>query len=137
MDSNFVPVTTTLSVRISWKDIPTLSKHRKYIPLSNPNHLSNPKSFPCRNVQNQVLIKYFFLINILVQLTFSILFLVTFFLFLMVISFMLPWKNLSHRALALACGSYFTMQTREKMKRLLQRFKLYFTVDKKRPFSSY
>ena len=59
-----------LSVCISWKDIPTLSKHRKYIPLSYPNPFSNPKSFPCRNEQNQVFIKYFFLINILVQLTF-------------------------------------------------------------------
>ena len=70
MDSNSVPVTRTLSVWISWKDIPTLSKHRKYIPLSYQNPLLNPKSFPCRNEQNQVFIKYFFLINILVQLTF-------------------------------------------------------------------
>ena len=59
-------------------------------------------------------------------------FLVTFFLFQMVISFMLPWKNLSHRALALVCAWCFTMQTQEKMKKLLQRFKLYFTVDKKK-----
>ena len=58
------------SAWISWKDIPTLRKHRKYIPLSNPNFLSNPKSFPCRNKQSQVFMNYFFLINILVQLTF-------------------------------------------------------------------
>ena len=80
---------------------------------------------------HQIFIIYFFLINILIKLTFFYFFSDIF----LIRNGHSKWsKNLSHRALALVCGSCFTMQTQEKMKKLLQRFNFYFTVDKKGRF---